>query len=104
MRQGDPSNFDANCMDQARPIASSPLPLAPANPPGSAQSRAARSPQALLNDALNSAALPDGSAYDWPSVYNEERNGKHPFWHDEKRRGEKSKRGPGQPVRDCVIL
>lgn len=70
LRRGDARNFDANCMDQA-----------------------------LLNDAINAAALPDGSAFDWPSVYSEEKNGKHPFWHDEKKRGEKSRRGPGEDVR-----
>lgn len=51
--------------------------------------------QAFLNDAINSAADPNGSSYDWPSTYHEEMNGKHPFWHDEHKRGEKSRRVQG---------
>lgn len=54
--------------------------------------------QALLNDAINAAGdFPNGSVYDWPSVYNEKDNGAHPFWHDEHNRGEISNRNvPGK--------
>ena len=52
--------------------------------------------QAMVNDAINAAASPHGSADDWPSTYvtGDTAHG-HPFW-KERGRGDKSKRAEGQ--------
>jgi hypothetical protein len=52
--------------------------------------------QAMLNDAINAAASPQGSAYDWPSTYvtgKEHHN--HAFW-KENDRGKRSQRAENQ--------